>query len=452
MAISVDLKFRCVQSWFPRSSADGKMAPFGHRRARLGGYLLSYLKEFRLNWVTLLAAFIGIATGNALSHYTMSLFAPELIREFGWSKAQFALVSALPIVTAFITPLAGRFADKFGARMAVGIGMAAMALGFFAMSTLNGNIYEFFAIWLFQHIFGVMSTSLVFARTLVDRFDKARGTALSLLMMGPPLSGAIVAPVLGGIIAAYGWREGFVSLAAASALGGLVCVFFMGRSARKAGQQQEVRNPRLTRAQLWEIVRKPAFLLIVCGMFMINIAQPFAASQLKLVVLSKGLSDSAGTWMVSLYATGVIIGRAIFGIALDRISANKVALFGLSLPAIGFTILGAPGMTVAMCAAGIMLIGIAQGAEGDIGGYLVSRHFNLMNFSLVFAFVKSGLDAGGAIGALILSFTLSYTGGSYEPYIWICAGTTLVGAFLFCLTGPDGNHRAPDAPLETEAN
>lgn len=413
---------------------------------------MAYFKEFRLNWVTVLAAFIGISTGNALSHYTMSLFAPELIREFGWSKAEFALVSALPIVTAFLTPFVGRFADKFGARLAAGIGMAAMALGFVAMSALNGNIYQFFAIWLVQHIFGVMSTSLVFARAIVARFDKARGTALSVLMMGPPISGAVVAPILGAIIAAYGWRAGFISLGAASAFGGLVCIFFMGRSARNPSAQQEVKNPKLTRAELFAIARKPAFLLIVCGMFMINIAQPFAASQLKLVVLSKGLSDSAGTWMVSLYATGVILGRAIFGLALDRVSANKVALLGLSLPAIGFAILGGPGLTVSLCALGVMLIGIAQGAEGDIGGYLVSRHFNLMNFSLVFAFVKSGLDAGGAIGALILSATLASTGGSYEPYIWICAGTTVVGAVLFFLTGPDRTDRSPDGIIETEAN
>jgi len=421
----------------------------GHVRGRIA---LSFLKEFRVNWTVVLATFIGIATGNALSHYTMSLFAPELIKEFGWSKAQFALVSALPLITAVVTPLAGRFTDKFGTRVAASIGLVAMSLGFFALSTLNGNIYEFFAIWLVQHIFGVMSTSLVFARIIVDRFDKARGTALSLLMMGPPLSGAIVAPILGGIIASDGWRMGFVSLAAASAVGGAICIFFLGRMARREANATEVRNPRLSLAELGAIARQPAFLLIVGGMFMINIAQPFAASQLKLVVLSKGISDSAGTWMVSLYATGVIIGRAIFGIALDRISANKVALLGLSLPAVGFAILGLPGMTVSLCAAGIMLIGIAQGAEGDIGGYLVSRHFDLRNFSLVFAFVKSGLDAGGAIGALILSITLAVSGGSYDRFIWICAGTTLIGAFLFFLTGTDRTAREPDAILETEAN
>lgn len=413
---------------------------------------MGFLKEFRVNWTVVLATFIGISTGNALSHYTMSLFAPELIKAFGWSKAQFALVSALPLLTAIITPLAGRFTDRFGTRLAAGIGLTAMALGFLAMSGLNGNIYEFFAIWLVQHIFGVMSTSLVFARIIVDRFDRARGTALSMLMMGPPLSGAIVAPILGSIISAYGWRIGFIALGTAAALGGSICVFFLGRATRRTGQPAEVKNPRLTRAELLAHARQPAFMLIVGGMFLINVAQPFAASQLKLVVLSKGISDSAGTWMVSLYATGVIVGRAIFGIALDRISANRVALFGLSLPAIGFTILGLPGMTVALCALGIMLIGIAQGAEGDIGGYLVSRHFDLRNFSLVFAFVKSGLDAGGAIGALILSATLAATGGSYNPFIWICTVTTVAGALLFFLTGPDASRVAREHAPEPTAS
>lgn len=411
---------------------------------------MAYLKEFRLNWVTVLATFVGIATGNALSHYTMSLFAPELLREFGWSKAEFALVSALPLVTALVTPFAGRFTDKYGVRLAAGIGFTAISLGFFGFTLMNGSLFVFFAIWLVQHLFGVMTTSLVFTRVIVERFDKARGTALSALMLGPPISGAVIAPILGSYIADHGWRAGFLALALLSGIGGLACIIAMGRNAKRS-VQREILSPKLTKSELLAVARHPKFLLIVGGMALINIAQPFAASQIKLVVLDKGIADQAATWMVSLYAAGVIMGRLIFGVALDRIAANLVAICALSLPAFGFLILAYPDATVSMLVAGILLIGIAQGAEGDIGGYLVSRHFELKNYSLIFSFVKSALDAGGAIGALILSFTLATTGGSYLLFLLICAATTIAGAFLFFLTGRDSTRSEPDNVIATEA-
>ena len=106
-----------------------------------------------------------------------------------------------------------------------------------------------------------------------------------------------------------------------------------------------------------------------------------------------------------------------------------------------------------------LTIGIAQGAEGDIGGYLVSRHFDLKNYALIFSFVKSALDGGGAIGALILSYSLSASttpatpDGSYVPFLLLCAATTLIGAILFFMTGRDVTHAvADDAVIASEAS
>lgn len=416
---------------------------------------MGYLGEFKISWRPLLATFIGIGTGSAIGHYTLSLFGPELIKEFGWSKAEYALVGSLPIVTMLVTPLAGRFTDRFGPRIAATVGFIAMALGFLGFSVMSGNLWEFFAIWIVQHIFGVLSTSLVFARLVVERFERARGTALSVLMMGPPLSGAIMAPIIGHSIASDGWRAAFVLLAAISAVGGAICVTFMGRARRKADEAAQGAakvDTSLSRQELFALVRRPTFLLLVGGMALINIPQVFASSQLKLIVLSHGITDSAATWMVSLYAIGVMAGRAIFGVALDRLRPNVVALFALSLPAIGFIILASTVVQIWVLAAGVVVIGVAQGAEGDIGSFMISRHFELKNFSLVFGFVKAGLDGGGAIGALILSATLSLE-DSYVPFLLLSAVTTVIGATCFFLSGP-GRARpgAATPPLETEAN
>lgn len=405
---------------------------------------MSYFKEFRVNWQSLLATLLGIATGSAIGHYTLSMFGPELIEEFGWSRSEYALVGTLQIITALATPFAGRFADRFGVRISLIIGFIVMSLGFLAFSVMTGSLSLFFGIWVVQHIFGVLTTSLVFARGIVERFNSARGTALSVMMVGPPLSGAIMAPILGSVMEADGWRAGFVLLAVISAVGGLICVSFI-RGAKRAptASAKSEEELKLTRSEFFSLIRHPTFLLLVGGMALINIPQVFASSQLKLIVLSTGITDQAATWMVSLYATGVIIGRCIFGVVLDRVPAHYVALFALSLPAVGFVIIASPQAATTLIAGGVLLVGIAQGAEGDIGAYMISRHFNLKNFSLIFGFVKAGLDTGGAIGSVILSYSLHTANDSYVPFLLVAAVATIAGAIAFFLTGAGKNQAAP---------
>ncbi|MET1755835.1 MFS transporter [Novosphingobium sp. RD2P27] len=414
---------------------------------------MRYLSEFKINWKSLMATFIGIGTGSAIGHYTLSLFGPELIAEFGWSKADYALIGSLQIFTLLFTPFAGRFTDRFGVKVAASIGFISMSLGFLAYSIMSGSIAQFFLIWVVQHIFGVLSTSLVFSRLIVEQFDRARGSALALLMTSPPLIGAIMAPITASVINSAGWRTAFVMLAVISAVGGVICVTFMART-KKVGETaadgSAVLDVKLTRPEFMALIKTPTFLLLVGGMALINVPQVFASSQLKLIVLDAGVTDEIATWMVSLYALGVIGGRILFGVALDRVRPDFVALFALSLPAIGYLLLASSVTATWLLMGAVLLIGFAQGAEGDIGGYLISRHFSLKNYSLILGFVKAGLDGGGAIGALILSFTLRAT-GSYTPFLVTVAVTTVLGAVCFFLTGPGRNHRTPADPIATEA-
>lgn len=403
-----------------------------------------YFREIRLNGQQLLAAAIGIGLGSAMSHYTMSLFGPPLIDEFGWSKAQFALLGSIPLFTLILVPLAGRFTDRFGPRIAAMVGFTAVPLGFAAFTQMSGNIAEFFAIYLVQHIFGMLTTSLVFARVVVERFNAARGIALSILMTGPPLAGAVLAPILGGIISDEGWRAGFLTMALVSGIGGWSAILLMGRGGRASPRKQE--ETHLSRVELISLLRHPMLLLIVAGMFLVNLPQVFASTQLKLALLDLGASDSLATWMLSLYAIGVIVGRFISGLALDRFEPHRVALAALGLPAVGFLILATVAGSASILIVAVLLIGLAQGAEGDIGAYLVSHRFDLKNYSLLLSCVTMMIAAGSAVGSLILSVTLSQT-DSYTPFLIVAAVATLIGAALFGMTG---SKRLTDRHTEVE--
>jgi MFS family permease len=392
----------------------------------------TYFGEFKVNWQPLLAASTGIALGTAISHYTMSLFGPPLIAEFGWTKSQFALIGSIPLITLFLVPFAGRFTDRFGTRVAATLGFTTVPLGFVAFALMSGSIVEFFTIWIAQHIFGILTTSLVFCRVVVERFDKARGIALSCVMSAPPLAGAIAAPALGHLIDEEGWRAGYFALALLTAIGGVIAISLMGRNKRST----TARSPavRLTRRELGELLKHPTLILIIVGMFLVNIPQIFASSQLKLIVMDSGVTSEMATWMMSMYAVGVIVGRFLSGLALDRIEAHLVAIATLGLPAIGYVIFASSITAMPILVFGVLIIGFAQGAESDVGAYLISRRFDMKNFSLLLSFLTAMIGAGAAAGSLVLSVTMHYT-GSYVPFLLVSAGGTLLGAVLFGLTG-----------------
>ncbi|WP_159981324.1 MULTISPECIES: MFS transporter [unclassified Novosphingobium] len=405
---------------------------------------MTYFREFRVNWTTLLGAMLGLALGSAMNHYMTNLFAPELIAEFGWDKGQFALVGTLGLASMFVVPFWGRFADRYGARLSAAIGFAVVPLTFLAFSLMSGNIYEFFAITIFQNLFGVLTTTLVFSRVIVQRFDLARGMALSVLMSGAPLMGAIVVPLVGEVIDAQGWRAGYRLLALISLVGGIAAVTLVGRRPKGAAAAPARTAQRLTGAQFAALLRHPAFILIVAGMFFCNVPTVLVSSQFKLVLMESGAPGKLATWLVSLYAMGVVVGRFLSGLALDRISPQSVALAALGLPAIGFLILASPIEHPWLLAGAVMLIGLAQGAEGDIGAYLTSRTFDIANFSLIYSFLIASMGLAGAVGSVLLSMTLGAT-ERFDLFLVIAAALTIVGALCFFMIGRVGKPQIVEA-------
>lgn len=394
-----------------------------------------YLREFRINWQTFLAACLGMGLGSALSHYTASLFGPPLLAEFGWSKADFALLGSFGLVNLFFVPFAGRFVDRFGTRISAAIGFAVLPLGYLAFTRMSGGILEFFAIYVLQHIFGILTTTIVFARMIVEKFDAARGFGLSLVLTAAPIFGMISVPLLGGLIDAQGWRAGYVALAAVSAAGGLISIAMMERRAVRT--QAEAAALKVTRGELAAILSNRTLLLFLFAMFLVNLPQSFPYAQLKLVLMHGGLTGETATWMVSLYAAGVIVGRILSGLALDRIAPHIVAMAVLGTPAIGYLLLAAEVTEVPLVFLAIGVIGFAQGAETDIGAFLLSRRFDARHFSLLIALMSAMVGLGGAIGSLAMSFTLRAT-DSYVPFLLLAAGGTIVGAIAFSLAGRPG--------------
>lgn len=404
---------------------------------------MTYLREFVSYWPNLLGASMGLAFGTALNSYMMNLFGPALIAEFGWSKSQFALVGAIGLIGMVCMPIAGWITDRYGSRIAASIGFTAVPLSYLLMSMQSGNIWEFYALMVVKGSFGLLTATMVFTRVVVERYDRARGLAMAAMLCGPPLVGAIMAPIVTSIIEGEGWRTAYQLLALLSALGGFGAVVLIGRGTTK-GAAARAATPKLTWAKFREMCGSRIFVLIITAMFLVNIPQVLVHSQLSILLMENGATAMFAATLLSAYAISVLVGRFLSGLALDRISPHIVAIFSLGLPALGYVALASDFDARWILAVSVALVGLAQGAETDVAAILTSRRFELGHFSLIYSLLMTSQGLASAVGSGLLSFTLRGE-GNFNLFLILCAAATLLGAGFFFMTGssPKVRERIP---------
>jgi|EndMetStandDraft_6_1072998.scaffolds.fasta_scaffold03667_2 MFS family permease len=391
----------------------------------------AYLTEFRRNWRAIVSGVIGVGGGYGIYGYVASLFAPPMLEEFGWSRAEFALTGALSLTAIVLAPAVGRITDAIGPRAAAAIGGATVPLCLFAFTLMSGDIREFMILSVILTFVGLMTSTIVYARLVAACFERARGLALAVLVSGPPLSGAVLSLAMNQIIDTHGWRAGYYLLAAIIAVFSLVAVLLFPRAEKVDAKTKPRRSLKKDYATF---IRRRAFWLIVGGMALVNVPQALQNTQMTLVLMENGATSYLAGLMVSLYAAGVLVGRFICGCALDRLPPHMVSAAVLCIPAIGLFILASPTVDPLMLGLAVLLMGMSQGGEGDIASYMVAQHFDMDLFSSISGLVISSIAIGSSMGSLLLGLVLSQT-ESYQAFLLPSAVAVLVGSTMYLLLG-----------------
>lgn len=405
----------------------------------------SYLGEIRRNWRPVAAASAGLGAGTLLNHYIGHIFAPHLLEAFGWSKSSFALTGTLGLLTLIFIPLAGRMADLLGVRRVALIGVVSLPLTFVAFSMMNGNIFLFAAITVVQNLLaGVTTTSTVYSRLIAERFVTARGLALAIAATTPALVGIVGSPLLDGVIHAHGWRIGYLAVAAYVAIIGSVALMLIPGRASVPEAGSASRPPRRRAAADYRLImRSRAFWIIFVGMLLCNLIYPLQSSQMKLMLLENGVDSTAGSWMISLFAVGVMLGRFGCGLALDRFPPHLVAAIGMGLPAIGLLSLALGFNAPAILAGSVVLLGLSLGAESDLAAFLVIRFFRIDIYSTVVSLVVVAIGVAAVLGSVMLSLTLRLV-HDFSLYMLLGGIASLAGSALFLLLGREAIVRAAE--------
>lgn len=373
----------------------------------------------------MIACMIGNAIGlHTLPPFTIGLFIAPLQHEFGWSRTSISLgITIITIGTALSAPLVGVVVDRLGERLLIATGMLAMAGGYFALSLMAGSIAHFWAIMALMALFGAGCTAVTLSRIVVSLFDRHRGAALGITLIGTGLSGALAPIVLAPIIAVDGWRVGYQALSLVMIIG-LPIVFglLLFNGVGKAGQR-EARSPDAA-VSIADVVRQPVFVRLLVPFVLVAVATGGVVVHFVPMLVDAGYDPSRAGKMASLVGLSLVTARLIVGVVLDYVSAPTVAIALTAASAIGFLGLVMSDEQFLLCAA--IVTGMSLGAEVDLIAYLASRYFPPNQFSRAYSVLYAAFLISVAFSPLIYAELREWS-GDYRP--------AFAGAAIFLAAG-----------------
>jgi MFS family permease len=399
----------------------------------------AYWQELWRERRPLSAAALGTGFSISLNMFIASVFVPAMQVEFGWTGSQVSIAGTFGLIGLFTFPLAGRLADRFGSRRVMLGGVAAIPGCYLLYSLQTGALWQFFAIQVLWSLFAVLWSATVLGRIAAGRLTLARGFGIALLLSAPAATGAIAAPLLTELMDSEGWRHGYRVLAGVSLAAGLLSAALLPPPGSKHAAPLDQRPDR---EALRAIFRSRAFQILAVAMLLCNLGTIITGLQFAPMLIDRGTDPANVGGYLSAYAISVIVGRFAIGLSLDRYPTRFVAALGMGFPALGFALIAGSGLASWAMLAGVALLGISQGAEGDIAGYVGAQYLGPGLFSTTFGFVTAATSLAGFIGSVTSGVVLDQ-GGGFGPFLVFLAITTAAGAALFLFLPPTPVRRPP---------
>ncbi len=307
-----------------------------------------------------------------------------------------------PALTALLSPLWGRLADRFGRKIMVERSLVSFMVLMAAMAFVT-RAWHVLALRAAQGLFagyGSISIAMAAESAPRDRMPQAIGLVQTAQRLGPGIG-----PVIGGLLAHFvGLRGAFLVTAAFYAVG-LMLVFFLydERSTHAAPVEPHERG----RVTFRSVLAFENFILLMGVIFGIQFVDRSFGPILPLYIEQMGVAHGrvalvAGALFSIMACTGAL-GHHFCGRLLTRLSARTVVAGGAGVAALGCALLGATGHLAVMAIASAFLgvgVGAALTAAYTAAGFVIPSGAHGASFGVL----TSASLTGMAVSPMVAGF------------------------------------------------
>jgi predicted MFS family arabinose efflux permease len=395
-------------------------------------------------WGVLAAACLGVMVSFApIIPYTFSLFLDPLKAAFGWKREAMGGAFALAAITvALVSPGIGVLLDRFPPRRIILPAILIFALALAALSRLTPHIGQFYLTFFVLGLVANGTAQFAYTRTILTWFSRHRGFALALLLTGSGIGSIFIPPLTEWMIQHHGWRAAWQMLGCIALLGIPLAALLLRNKPEHTIARADQRTDGLAVAAA---LRTTAFWILACITILSAFSENGLVTNLAALLMQHGVPASAAALALSVRGGAGIVGRLGIGLAIDRVSPQRIQTFVLLLAAAGTLLLAFAG-TGPMSLLGAALLGIGLGSEADVGPYLLARYFGRRHFSVLYGLTWTAYAIGGGTGPLWLGHLYDTAGGAYHPRFIVYLAAVAFAAVLLSLFLPSETEKPCHQP------
>jgi MFS family permease len=380
------------------------------------------VNEFARGWPIVFVSIIGVYASLAtLPFYAIqNLFGP-LNDAFGWGRAEISIaITLMGVANLFTSYLTGLVTDKFGSRPVALVSGLLLAVALMAITFNDGNLMQFWVSYFIMTVVAAGTLPLTYTRTVNQWFDKSRGLALGLTLLGTSFA-AMTLPFLYKIgIDNFGWKGVFYIGVAIILVAWLPIFLLLFRDRSAADQAASAQLA--TGMSLGEAASTATFWKMGIAFFLVTFAMSGIAIHIVAMLGDNGVERGDAVKIASLIGASLLVSRLVVGYLIDKMPAQPIAALCFAIPALGCYLLMGGGHGPAIIA--VILVGVALGAELDLIAFFTSRYFGMKNYGRIYGWQYVFYTLGAGVSPL--AFGIAYDRlGSYDPVL-IASGIGLL--------------------------
>lgn len=398
-----------------------------------------------------LAFVLGFIVG-CIYLYSRGVFVRDQIEDFGASRTEISLVfTTIAIVSACFAPLLGFLLDRYPIRRVMLAGSASVLLGFVLLSQVQ-NLLQFSLVAAIFLGFGIGTIGTTAnTKLMVNWFNRRRGFALGVAIMGYSAAGTVMAPIALYMLNNLGWRASYLVFAGVVLFLVIPAIALLVRQSpadlglgpdgdpptdQPADPTPSPVNDGLSR---WQRFKGE---LEVYGSFMRSVpfwgvvftfglmAGTFGGFNVHLFLYytELGVAEYWATVILSFTSAVAIASKPMFGLLIDRVNPRVATMLSCACCFGAMLCFSLFSQIVALFVAGA-LFGLGFGGMVPVRAAIISRLFGTDQYARAY----------GSLRLCMFPMTISWlpligyiydTQGSYLPAFNLFAGLFLVAALI----------------------